>query len=212
MSNTITPTVFYRTPPGPRHRIAGTAAPPASAPRRRARPGRACSAAGRSPPRAPGPPRPASDPRSATAQHRRATRRAEIVAAAHHPPGRRRPRASTARAARAGCRRAPRGTRPECAGLPFGISVFNDHQLELRWLLHGEVARLRALQDLVHEGSGAPVEITKARPVRRPSFEVLSRVGYLYGRRRRLARCGWLPSSGAGRVSFASPVPQFPDP
>src|SRR2546428_3562917 len=45
-----------------------------------------------------------------------------------------------------------------------GLQV--DHQFELRGLLDWEVARLGALQDLVHKRGAAPEEIAHARPVR----------------------------------------------
>src|SRR5215813_302929 len=41
-----------------------------------------------------------------------------------------------------------------------------DHQLELHWLLDGQVGGLGALQDLVDVRGGTSVEITEARPVR----------------------------------------------
>src|SRR5262249_43303577 len=50
-----------------------------------------------------------------------------------------------------------------------------DDQLEFGRLLHGQVAGLGALQDLVDVRGGTPVEITEARPVRHeaPGLHVL---------------------------------------
>src|SRR5437867_3188637 len=44
-----------------------------------------------------------------------------------------------------------------------GLQIY--HELEFRRLLDGEVGRLRALEDLVHVGGGAPEEIGKAHTV-----------------------------------------------
>src|SRR5438034_831754 len=43
-----------------------------------------------------------------------------------------------------------------------GLEV--NHELELRGLLDGEVARLRALEDLVDEGGGAPKTVEQVGP------------------------------------------------
>src|SRR5512132_1526984 len=40
-----------------------------------------------------------------------------------------------------------------------------DHELESRGWLDGEVRRLRPLQDLIHQGGGAPEELGHVRPV-----------------------------------------------
>src|SRR6266702_6596907 len=39
-----------------------------------------------------------------------------------------------------------------------------DHQLDLGRLLHGQVARLGTLEDAVHVGGSAPVQILRGRP------------------------------------------------
>src|SRR5262245_3035598 len=41
-----------------------------------------------------------------------------------------------------------------------------DHQLELRWLLHRQIARLCALEDLVDKDRGAPEQVRQARAIR----------------------------------------------
>src|SRR5215813_6212752 len=41
-----------------------------------------------------------------------------------------------------------------------------DDQLELRWPLDGEIARLRTFQDLVHECRRAPMDLVDVRAIR----------------------------------------------
>src|SRR5215510_12606303 len=40
-----------------------------------------------------------------------------------------------------------------------------DYQLELRWLLHGQIAGLGSLKDFVHVVCDAPVDVREVRPV-----------------------------------------------
>jgi hypothetical protein len=40
-----------------------------------------------------------------------------------------------------------------------------DYQLELRWLLHGQIAGLCSLKDFVHVVCDAPVDVREVRPV-----------------------------------------------
>src|SRR5215470_11603853 len=61
-----------------------------------------------------------------------------------------------------------------------GLEV--DHQFELRRLLDGEVARLGALQDLVHKRGAAPEEIAQARPVRHEAPGIHTLPGAVYCR------------------------------
>src|SRR2546425_8792175 len=40
-----------------------------------------------------------------------------------------------------------------------------DDQLELRWLLDGQIAGLRTLENLVHVGRGAPEQVSTVRSI-----------------------------------------------
>ena len=59
-----------------------------------------------------------------------------------------------------------------------GLQV--DDQLELRWLLYGKVARLRALEDLVYVGTYCAVQMLKIRVVGHESTCIHKQTAIVY--------------------------------